>query len=126
MDFFHFQLLSHTRNSPLIFIGKGNTTFTEQEGNFGIKDDVAEKIPLRYYVMTQTKDGIKMTLSDRDGTQVSGDLFTPLSFFLSFFYPSFFHSICIPPCSITCSRVMCSKTGPVTQYYHALNTILHQ
>ena len=54
----------------MLLIGKGNTTFIEKEGNFDIKDDVREKVPLRHYTMTQTKDGIEITLSDRDGTQV--------------------------------------------------------
>ena len=71
MIFTFLQLLSHTRLSPLVYIGKGSTTFDEHEGNFDIKDDVREKIPLRNYVMTQTKQGIKIALSDGDGTKVS-------------------------------------------------------
>ena len=55
--------------SPLVYLGKGVTTFDEHEGNFGIKDDVTEKIPLRNYVMTQTKQGINIALSDGDGTK---------------------------------------------------------
>ena len=62
--------MSHTRLSPLVYIGKGVTTFDEHEGNFDIKDDVTEKIPLRNYVMTQTKQGINIALSDGDGTKV--------------------------------------------------------
>ena len=56
--------------SPLIYVGKGVTTFDEHEGNFDIKNDVTEKIPLRNHVMTQTKQGINIALSDGDGTKV--------------------------------------------------------
>lgn len=63
-------MLSHTPQSPLLYLGKGKTTFTEREGNFSVTDDVTERIPLRRYAMTQAQNGVDITLSDAEDTKV--------------------------------------------------------
>ncbi len=61
-----------------MYIGKGNTVFREHEGNFDIKDDVTEKIPLRKYNMKKSNDGVNITLSDSDGTKVWENMYSSM------------------------------------------------
>lgn len=68
------QIFKHTKLSPLVYLGKGSTSISVHEGNFTVKDDATEKVPLRHYKMTQSEEGFLVKLSDSDGIQVG--LFT--------------------------------------------------
>ena len=45
------QLFHHTDTSPMMFIGKGQTSFVESKGNFRVNDFVSSRIPLPYTII---------------------------------------------------------------------------
>ncbi|MGN7938723.1 alpha-glucosidase [Virgibacillus sp. 6R] len=57
-------LLRHTKEQPIIYVGRGQETIDMYRGNFDIKDYVIERIPLTFAEISESDNEININLSN--------------------------------------------------------------
>ncbi|MBR3185734.1 MAG: alpha-glucosidase [Oscillospiraceae bacterium] len=58
------ELLSHSSEAPMLFIGRGEPSIDMYRGNFKIEDYVESRIPLRRFSAEKTETGVALTFED--------------------------------------------------------------
>lgn len=53
------QILRHSNDSPVLYIGSGTTQFTETTGNFKVNDYLTERVGLNEFFVTTDTDDVK-------------------------------------------------------------------
>lgn len=66
----HVLLFRHTKDYPVIFVGRGEEKIDMYRGNFDIKDYVIERIPLKYAEIKEYNNEYKIDFSSFDGGDV--------------------------------------------------------
>jgi alpha-glucosidase len=66
----HVLLFRHTKDYPVIFVGRGEEKIDMYRGNFDIKDYVIERIPLKYAEIKEYNNEYEIDFSSFDGGEV--------------------------------------------------------
>ncbi|MBD1381565.1 alpha-glucosidase [Metabacillus arenae] len=66
----HVLLLRHTKDHPILFVGRGEEKIDMYRGNFDIQDYVIERIPLKYAEMNENNNECTIDFSNGDSGEV--------------------------------------------------------
>ncbi|GFN90922.1 alpha-glucosidase [Plakobranchus ocellatus] len=61
-----FILLDHTRESPILFVGSGDLSITEDSGNFFINSKIFSRVPMYTYALSQDANDWLVDLTEGD------------------------------------------------------------